>query len=151
VQQPTERALTAEEQEELTSLIQDGLEKLEPAPEDINDPDQIVRSIHRFVTQVKRQTQPVGKLEAVGFAVGALWGDQLCRTLDWQWVHLSYQNGFEGYAVVSPERRYVNFPMHFVFDILVKPERDNTVALLFNMLQAGKRPPASANVYHVLR
>jgi hypothetical protein len=143
---PAERRLDEEEQEELVFLLQGALELI-PLVEDINVPEQVVRSIRQFIDETRKKGYSPEKLEEISFQVGALWGDQLHRELDWPWVHLAYEDGFDGYAIVSPDRSLVCFPMHLVYKMLVDPQQENVAALLFNMLRSGDMPQVSANAY----
>jgi hypothetical protein len=146
---PIERKLDDEEEEELIFLLQDALE-LTPPVEDVNVPEQVVRSIRQFIDETREKGYSPEKLEEISFRIGALWGDQLHRELGWPWVHLTYEDGFDVYAVVSPDRSRACFPMHLVYKILVDPQKENVAALLFNMLRSGDMPQLSANSYSTI-
>jgi hypothetical protein len=142
-----ERDLSQIEVAELEQLIADGVEVLSDVvelPPNLDDPDAVVKSIRRFVDAV-RATEPENA-EHLAYAVGALWGDELHRTLDWPWVVLDDGNTAL-LGLVSADRAIAVRPQLFVYRLLVQREADNTAALLFNMLCEGQRPPGAPGSY----
>jgi len=105
-----------------------------------------VAAVDAFVDNWQRGRRGLlGKLRAnrgpnstdVALGLGAVWGDQLVRQLNWEWVCL-VQNDLDLYAVVSPDRSMVVYATYFLKQCLENPAMDCTAALSFNMLVAGK-------------
>ena len=94
-------------------LIAEGLKELVPVPEDTNDPAQVVRSIRKSLDSARAAEHSDERLMQISMSVGALWGEQVCRDMGWEWVRLSYESGFEGYAVAAPNRSVVCVPVQF--------------------------------------
>jgi hypothetical protein len=151
-----ERPPTREEQRDLEQLVHDGIECLGTVvdlPDDLDDSAAVVRAIRRCVDKVHEGAALPAAYrdpEEAAYALGSLWGDEVRRACGWEWVHLQTESGFEGWAVASPDRAYTCLPHHFVFGKLTDSESDNTIALLFNMIDAGSLPPASPGQYVML-
>jgi hypothetical protein len=138
---PTERPLDEEEREENHALCSEGIELIE-LPEDRSKPNWIVREIRAYVDVVRSLEEPPADLEQQAYALGSLYGEELC-SIGWQWVRLTYPGQSQShYAVVSPNRANVLFPHHYLFRLLTERGSDNTVALSFNMIAAGSTPGA---------
>jgi hypothetical protein len=149
-----------------TPLEDDVLEQLEDAREmgranlglDRYGPDAsaLVSALDRFVDRWQQEeVAPTGELygdekpdiDDVALAVGINWGDQIVRELGWEWTSLS-ESGQPGlFCVVSPDRAYVIYPLHFVKQLLTDPEEDNTLLLIFNMACEAQLPPSAPNTY----
>ncbi len=99
-------------------MIAEGLKELVPVPEDTNDPAQVVRSIRKSLDSARAAEHSDERLMQISMSVGALWGEQVCRDMGWEWVRLSYESGFEGYAVAAPNRSVVCVPVQYVRRIL---------------------------------
>jgi hypothetical protein len=151
-----ERPPDRDELQDLEQLVHEGIECLGfivDLPSDLDDSAAVVRAIRQFADEVHQGTPlPRGyrDLEQVAYALGMLWGDELRQAFEWEWVYLQTDDGFEGWAVVSPDRSYACFAHHFIFGKLAKPESDNTIALLFNMIAAGRVPSSSPGSYMTL-
>jgi hypothetical protein len=135
-----ERLPNQDESQDLEQLVHDGIECLGfmvDLPANLDDSATVVRAIRQCMDKV-RQRVPLpatyGDLEQAAYALGTLWGDEIRRACGWEWVYLQTGEGFEGWAVASPNRSHVCFPHHFVFGKLQDVQSDNTVALLFNMI-----------------
>jgi len=145
-----ERPLEEQEQNELDDLVEQGLEMLgEHFPENPDDPAQVIAAIRIFVDE--HRTAPSDEdTEAVAFAIGALWGDEVRRALGWQWVLLRLDRGDELFCVVSPDRAVAIRPQLFLYRLLQERQSDNTAALAFNMLREGRLPPGGPGSYSLL-
>lgn len=152
-----ERAPNKDELQDLERLVDEGIEcvgHVVDLPSDLDDSAAVVRAIRECVDKLRQgATLPSAyrDLEQAGYALGTLWGDELRRGCQWEWAYLQADSGFEGWALVSPDRAHACFAHHFIFDKLADPESDNTVALLFNMIAAGDVPPSSSGQYMTLR
>jgi hypothetical protein len=151
-----ERPPNQDELRDLEQLVQEGIECLGfivALPSNLDDSAAVVRAVRQFVDEV-RQGTPLPRayrdLEQAAYALGTLWGDELRRAFKWEWVYLQADNGFEGWTIVSPNRSHACFPHRFIFGKLAKPESDNTIALLFNMIKAGRVPSSSPGKYLTL-
>jgi len=152
---PTERPLTPQEREELNELFVLALE-LVPLPEGLEDldgaqPAVLVSGVRELVDAIREGQGPTD-LESDDLAtwLGALWGDELCRVADWEWVHLTFDNGLGALAVVSRDRAFACLPLHFLYGLLSTPAFDNTIALLFNMVAGGHLPASEPGCYVLL-
>ncbi|PZU98903.1 MAG: hypothetical protein DCE90_03610 [Pseudanabaena sp.] len=150
-----ERPLDDGELEELRQLSEDGIEYIcglvDNLPTNLNA-EILVRGIRSAVDAMRegRAGSAYEDLEQVAYAFGSLWGDQVKNELHWDWIYLDC--GLEGYAIASPDRSIVNFPHHYIYRIISDPTQDNSIALLFNMLRAGRLPnavvPRSYTIFH---
>lgn len=152
-----ERFPSQDELQDMEQLVHDGIECLGfmvDLPANLDDSAAVVRAIRQCVDEV-RQGVPLPAayedLEQAAYALGTLWGDEIRRACGWEWVYLQTGEGFEGWTVASPNRSHVCFPHHFVFGKLQDAQSDNTVALLFNMIVAGRVPSSSPGRYMALR
>ena len=151
-----ERLPNQDELQDLEQLVYDGIECLGSVvdlPSDLDDSAAVVRAIRQGVDRVRQGAKlpsAYEDLEQAAYALGTLWGDELRRAFKWEWVYLQTDGGFEGWAVVSPNRSHVCFPHHFIFGKLANPESDNTIALVFNMIGAGRVPSSSPGKYVTL-
>lgn len=151
-----ERVPNQDELQELEQLVHNGIECLGflvDLPANLDDSAAVVRAIRQGVDEIRQGAKLHRDYEDpvdAAYALGSLWGDELCRAFKWEWVHLQTEGGFEGWAVVSPDRSYACFPHRFIFAKLADPGSDNSIALLFNMIEAGDMPPSSPRKYLVL-
>jgi hypothetical protein len=119
-----EGALTEEQREELLRQTEIGLETLGFHGE--SDPLTLVYAVSRFVENWRVQRNQAGQYsrllqsgpdrDATALCLGAVWGAQVGRVTDWEWVcaHNYY------YAMVSPDRAYFVFPTFFIRNLLIK-------------------------------
>lgn len=82
----------------------------------------------------------------IGYALGSLYGSFYVNELDWKWEYIKMADGFEAFAVVSPDKKYAMFPHHYMYDILTG-SKNNTSLLGFNGAKAGNFPPPMAKGY----
>jgi hypothetical protein len=114
----------------------------------VADPDHIVRVISEHIdTLLGARPKKVGE-EAITL-LACLWGIQICRRLEWEWVELIVQ-GDLWYGIVSPNREYTIFPFVYMRDVLTNDGKENTALLVYNMLITDKFTPADAGSYQVL-
>ena len=97
-------------------------------------PDYIVEKIDRTVVELVFEVPSlIPDTEDAGMLLGALWGTQLVRELDWQWVNLHRGKKLD-VGVASETRDKVIYPFTFVEMCLAK-QRICTIELSFNMLR----------------
>jgi len=151
-----ERVPNQNELQELEQLVHNGIECsgfLVDLPANLDDSAAVVRAIRQGVDEIRQGAKLHRDYEDpadAAYALGSLWGDELCRAFKWEWVYLQAEVGFEGWAVVSPDRSYACFPHRFIFAKLADPGSDNSIALLFNTIEAGDVPPSSPRKYLTL-
>jgi hypothetical protein len=141
-----ERPLTLELQEESQELAKDGAGLLQLYSED--DPAVLVAAIDEHINATRPLAGDALLDEAV--ALGCLWGTQVCRALDWEWVQLDDGRLEPHYAIVSPDRAFAILPTSYIRGLLADAERDNTALLLYNMLVAGNVPSSVPKSYYLL-
>jgi len=150
-----ERPLTEEEQTAFADCARQGLANLGLAADAA--PEAVVQAVDSFLDDYRaRQRKFFRKLfqrlpDSVDVAVhlGAVWGSQIVQAFGWEWTCLQ-REGDERYAVVSTDRAYAIFPNNFVKWLLEDPSQDNTILLLFNMVEAGQLPAAPPRAYEDL-
>lgn len=106
-------------------------------------PEQIVDGIFAAVGKIQAggekltpKTRTIAAME-----LGCAWGEQLRRTLSWQWAYVHYEGG-KGIGLVAPDLAHCHFPLAMLQTHIAPKRRENTIALLFNMATAGKLPPS---------
>lgn len=115
-------------------------------------PQVVAKAIQAAVRKLRQESLPEEQLQHVALGLGGLWGEQVQKTYGWQWCYLKFpENDNELLALVSPDRAYCVLPLNFIWQHFEKPEKEETVALLFNMLEKpdiGKK--VEPNSYIVL-
>lgn len=143
-----ERPFTSDEDADIRISVTRGYEYLKLKPESASAQqaqqaicDEIDAILHRKKKASKKLTRELG------VNLGCLWGQTICDTLGWHWCMVT-ADGADSYAIASADGSHFIEPMNFIFSQLTSPASgDNTSRLLFNMLEAGKLPPAEAGAY----
>lgn len=92
-------------------------------------------------------------IDDVAVALGVLFGQALCIGYGWSWQEFGDSKEEAAYGVVSPQQNFCNAPINFLFRILsgdnigVDGENDNTVLLLYNMLEDIDKRPESTKYF----
>ena len=148
------RAITQEEHTVLRGHAKTGLD-LVGFPSDA-PPDAIIYAIYRYVEnwQSRRHRAQYSHLlrsgpgaDATAIGLGVVWGDQVVRTLGWEWMFLQHT-----FAVVAPEQKWAVHPTDFIRRLLYAGSwgcDENTVLELYNRLKAGDLPPYSPQQYEI--
>ena len=142
-----ERPLTAEEEAELDLLFSGALGLLPPVTEQ-GAPDFLIGAVQLFVEAHRAGQGPEAAVEDLATAMGALWGDELCRVAGWQWCYLTFDGGLEGAAVCPPDRSLAVLPVHYLHRLLTRPALPNTCLDRFRRL-AHDPPAPTAQRYRV--
>lgn len=136
--------LSAELEQQLADLQQQGLELLQLAPE--LPPHEVVAAITQYVREAKAQQREVN--DDTVFALGALLGRQFVLGLGWHWGDVTWDNDPDSAAigVLNPDDSLFNNPIGWVSQALGS---DGGVAFMlsYNMIQANETPvfePGSA-------
>ena len=94
-------------------------------------------------------------LEDAAVCLGVLFGHALCVGQQWKWKALGENAGNASFCVVSPRDNFSNAPMPYLLRILsgnnrnVDGTNDNTVLLLYNMLENIDRKPEKQKYFPV--
>jgi hypothetical protein len=150
---PTERPLTPTETEELHDSLEQGLLKL--AVDANGESEEIIEALSDHLDQVyekywdARDDGEGADVKVDGWdrhdwalAYGAVFGEQLVRAAEWEWVWLE-KEGDGVLAVVSPEREFVVFAPHIFRLFFDDVQNANNISLLFNMILDGGFPVSS--------
>jgi hypothetical protein len=105
--------------------------------------EKVLESINAFLLRSqKAKRKDATTYDDLSFNLGSLWGEQLVKSLKWEWVCLTILNKerSKAVAVVSPDRSLAILPFDFVYSCLA----DNTpvtILLAYNMIKDGTRIP----------
>ena len=146
-----ERDLHDEVRRDLAEMFELGLEMLDSkASEPAED---ILATIEAWIENLAGTLDDPDDQEESAVALGCVWGNQICRTLNWTWVRLvevaegtanrhdEQDTVVEHLGVASADRRYVTFPTYAVRDIL-KGAETCRILFQFALLTSGRLPPA---------
>jgi hypothetical protein len=147
-----ERPIRPDEADELRNYSESGLHLIGASA--TTAPTAIVEAIDRFVDQWPRRDPALVAADLarcdevidLSWALGALWGEQLCRQFQWIWTVIG-EGGEEQYGVVAADRSLALFPSYLVRECLYDADRDFTAMLMFNMLLASRFDPTSPANY----
>lgn len=103
----------------------------------------IIEAIDEFVYRWQKGKRPSkAKLdpEDAPYAMGSLWGQQIVRRFGWEWAMVTFHQHGDSVApgVLTPDRSLAIYPIHFLFGAMEDSEVDATIALAFNLLEAGE-------------
>ncbi|MEW6352047.1 MAG: hypothetical protein AB1646_23600 [Thermodesulfobacteriota bacterium] len=142
--------LKPEVKEELETCVKAGSEML-GLDLAAASPDDIQECVFQKIGTVRESSDlPEHERQELGLLLGCLWGQTVCDRLGWQWAQIDFAEGGEFYGIVTPDRSHAILPLHYIDGLLKDREKDHTSLLLYNMLVAGKLPPAEAGEYSVL-
>ena len=146
---PTERTLTPDEQEGLRELLDEAQTILGPTV-NYDDSDSVVATIKAVIEQLRRKQVDESTANDYAFPLGYLYGEQLCKEKNWYWGHVTQDNGFQSYCVISPDKAYICYSIKDVYDFLLDSNKENSSRLLFNMIKDGNLPAAQPGRYTCL-
>ena len=106
------------------------------------DPKAVVEAIDAFVYSWQKGKRPPKKKldpEDAPFIFGSLWGEQLAKRFGWQWAMVTFHDEGDAAApaVLAPDRSLAVYPIDFLTACFEDADVDPTVALSFNMMEAG--------------
>ena len=106
------------------------------------EPAAVVEAIDAFVYAWQKGKRPPKKKldpDDAPYMMGSLWGEQLVKRFGWEWRMITFHDHGDSVApgVCAPDRSLVVYPIHFLMGCFQDPDVDATVALSFNMLDAG--------------
>ncbi len=117
---------------------------------DPTDGKTIAGETYRIVDDILRTGEfpsEYSDMEDVAVALGVLFGQALCCGYGWTWKVFGDHKSSAMFGVVSPEENFCNAPMPYLLRILkgqnigMDGKNDNTVLLLYNMLEDIDRKP----------
>ena len=153
---PTPRTLNQDEEAEIEQFLLMALEWV-PLPQDVTDidardPALLVMGVSAVVDAVRSgEVLPEGvDLGSLATGLGVLFGEELCRVVQWEWRYLVFDDGFEGLAVARSDGSLAVLPIHYLYGLLSEPEMDNTVGILFGMIRNGDTPEAKPEDWRIL-
>ncbi len=129
----TEQPLTDEDRQMIEMYTTDGLRAL--GLDEQEQPITVVTAIGHRVDEERNAVRDLPEDDYADFilSMACLWGTQICRAYNWEWVTLDYDTG-SSVAIVPPDRAVAVYPLFYFKDFIDEPERDTTIILLFNML-----------------
>ena len=137
----SDRPLRTDELLQFQRYRQMGMELL-GAPESATA-KQLVEAIDQYVDELQKKRRglmgmlrPRVDATETARALGVLWGDQLVRHFEWEWI-CEARDAKERFAVASPNRSLVIYAPQFVDECLRNARIDCTVMLAFNMQLEG--------------
>jgi hypothetical protein len=105
--------------------------------------------VRRFVDEKRAGRGRNVDTEQLAYSVGTVWAEAFVGKLGWRWCKFEV-DGSTNYAITSADGAYAMLPHHYIYRLLMKPESDNTAALVFNMVAAGDFPPSKPHAYTML-
>ncbi len=137
----TETSVPADTAKLLAGACRDGLGVL--GLDAAADPKALIEAVDAFVFDWQAgKRPPPDKMDAddAPDALGSLWGEQLVRRFGWEWAMVTFRDHGNSVApgVLSPDRALAVYPIHFLMGALKDAGVDVTIALSYNMLEAGK-------------
>lgn len=107
-------------------------------PTDLKNPKQIATSLRQFidvykVEDVTEKTKNYDKIE-LAYGMGELYANAIIDTYNWQYFFIERMDGFDGFAVVSPDEKWLIFIHHYFHNLLHDKQKSNNSLLNYNML-----------------
>jgi hypothetical protein len=105
------------------------------------DPKQVIQAINDYMVKLKNvEGREFTEKEAteMAFRLGPRWGEEMRRSLGWEWIVFLGDHGFQGYAIAAPDRSVICLPMNTIYKKLLEEDPDITMLLLFNMIKGGE-------------
>lgn len=88
-------------------------------------------------------------IDDVAVALGIYFGNAICNYYKWSWKMLGNSAETSAVSIVSPKENYSIQPMNYMQRILTN-SNDNTILLLFNMLNDIDDNPKDKKVYAII-
>jgi hypothetical protein len=153
---PMEEALSAQELDQLADNAMKAWEILQLNEQSTRK--QVISAIHDAIEEMRPNfsTYKPNVQHNITVCFGALWGQMLCGAAGWDWIGLSVDGDEAFLALTSPDRAHAIAPVNLMQRNLLSKEQDdappeNTVRLVFNMIEAGQLPPSRAGAFLMLR
>ena len=150
-----DRPLTDEEEAELSVLLTMGLERV-PLPPEVDDIDEVdpallILGMADVVDALAAGQAPPEGLSRpeLAMALGALWGEELCRLAGWRWAYFEGEDGLEGPIVAPPRKGWAVMPMRLLLDALERGQ-SGVVRDLFFALREGRMGEGEPGALRIL-
>ncbi len=131
----TERLFSTEELEDIPELLSQAYELLNLNEASLPETAvEIVEMIEAAVDDLRDEELSEEEATNLAFPLGYLLGEQVRKTVGWEWRYVTQDNGFESYGVVRPDKAFVYFAMKDIYDLLLNSEDELNLVLLFNMI-----------------
>ena len=148
-----DRPLTAEEEAELSVLLTMGLERV-PLPPGVDDIDEVdpallilgMADVIDAVAAGEPLDEDLSRPE-LAMALGALWGEELCRLAGWRWLYL--EGELEGPIVAPPRKGWAVLPMRLLLEALERGQA-GVVRDLFFALREGRMGEGEPGALRIL-
>jgi len=136
---PRIEALDADLESDIDAFILRGYRRLELPDEPT--PEAVVNRVFAAVAKIQAGGEKLTKKtrDTAAMELGCAWGEQLRRTLSWQWAYIHYDGG-KGIGLVSRDLAHCHFPLAMIQLHIAPKRKENTIALFFNMATAGDLP-----------
>jgi hypothetical protein len=124
-------------------------------------PAELVKAVDEFVYNWQKGARPaVDPEDDLSLTLGSLWGEQLVKSLRWEWTGVTFHEHGGTYAVgvVSPDRSLAIYPFHFIYGCM-ENNATITIMLSYKMLVDATRVPklpaggfenVMDNVHHII-
>ena len=116
-----------------------------------DNPKDVVKNIREYVDKLLSENHSEAELKEYALQLGTLWGLMVIKEYGWLWQYLDFGQEGAGIYIVSPKTYYCCPPLYFLTKILLgnnaglDGKNDNTVMLLFNMLNGIENKKPSSN------
>jgi hypothetical protein len=112
----------------------------------------VAAALDAFVFDWQQGRRPPANVitpDDVPYTFGSLWGELIVARFKWQWAGVTFHDhgNSKAIGVFSPDRSMAIYPIHFLIGCLRDPGIDCTIALAYNMMDAGKFPAVPAKGY----
>ena len=129
-----------EEAEELNTLRTGCLELLKEnnLPADAATPKESATALRQFIdlykaNEVNKNTQEFDKID-LAYGMGEIYAKAVIDTYHWEYQFLEFEDGFNGFAVVSTDKKWCVFVHHYFHNLLHDKDKSNNSLLNYNML-----------------
>lgn len=122
-----------------------------------NSSVEIVAAMYNYVDKILdagKSNVSSEEMDNVSISLASAWGLAVCREYNWEWKYLEIPKKTEkSYYILSPDHWYCCPPFYFITNILegnnigFDGKNDNTVLLLFNMIETLKEKMPSEKYY----
>lgn len=135
------RAVNQVEQEELLKLRTEGLHLLQENnfPVELSNSMELAKSVRKFVDMYRehdlsptaQEFDPVN----LAYSIGELYAKAVIDNYGWTYQFLEFEDGFSGFAVVSPDQKWCILIHHYFHNLLHDLDKSNNSLLNYNMLE----------------
>lgn len=117
-----------------------------------SDPKAVISALDAFVYDWQKGKRPAPNVldpEDAPNIMGSLWGTQWIARFKWEWTGIVFHDHGDSTAMgaASPDRSLVIYPFHFLAGCFQNPTVDATIALSYNVLDAGTLPKQAPKEY----